>query len=128
MKLQTWTYFKGDSSEEKTDFMQNYKSDGSTVRNTTISFYENPTDATNPPVRLGAAGLSVDSALRHTKLYRNGTEGSDVTTAATMKLQTWTYFKGDSSEEKTDFMQNYKSDGSTVRNTTISFYENPTDA
>ena len=47
LKLQSMSYFKGSVQEEKTDFAQTYSTDGVTVKNTTISYYENNVRATN---------------------------------------------------------------------------------
>ncbi|MGH7198413.1 MAG: hypothetical protein ACREH5_06725, partial [Candidatus Omnitrophota bacterium] len=111
LTLQNITYFQGEVSEEKVDFAQNYLSDGATVRNTQVSFYEGDKRA---------ADATADEALIRTELYRGGAAGSDI--VGSLILQTVTYFFGLVGEEKVDFTQNYRSDGS-VRNTALSFYE-----
>ena len=84
------------------------------VRNTQIAFYQDGPDTGTEPDR--AAGAGVDAGQVWIKQYRDGTPGSDVIGSA-MTLQTWSYFKGVSGEEKLDFTQNYKENGITVRNT-----------
>ena len=124
MRVQNRTYFQGFSGEEKQDFSQNYKTDGSTVRNTTVFFYQVGTVAK----RAGEAG--VDDRLVYTKQFRGGADAlasGDVDTTP-LKLQNMTYFAGTVGEEKQDYSQNYRTDGTTVCHPTFFYYEGSTAA
>jgi len=112
LTLQSKSFFMGAITEEKTDFVQNYSTDGTTVRNTQLFFYKSG-------VRAVSAGA--DDELIRTEQFRKGTADSDATSALT--LQSKSYFMGLITEEKTDYVQNYATDGTSVRNTQIFYYK-----
>ena len=109
--LQSMTYFKGEAGEEKQDFTQSYHSNGIGVRSTTIFYYEK---AGGGDQRAQTAGA--DDAMVRSEQYRLGTAGSSVLDKTLNTLQSMTYFKGTAGEEKQDFSQSYRSDG-TVKST-----------
>src|SRR4029077_4035412 len=109
LRLLSRAYFKGEVSEEKTDFTQNYRAAG-TISQTALSFYVGDKRA---------ADADAQDALIRTDNFRGGKAGSDDVTG--LRLLSRAYFKGEVSEEKTDFTQNYRADG-TISQTALSFY------
>jgi len=108
------THFKNEAGEEVADFSQNYQVDGTTIRSTVISWYD---DGAGGVARAGTAGL--DAALRQQHSFRGGVEGQDTGMGA---LQSINYFVKDVGEEKADFSQSYLGDGTTIRSTTLFYY------
>jgi signal transduction histidine kinase len=93
-----------------------------TVKDTTISFYEDGSDADTLLDRAGSASSGIAAAaLRQQVTYRGGTANSDIITGLSVRQKS--IFLGNLQDEKLDFSQTYKSDGVTVKDTTISFYE-----
>ncbi|MCA9395627.1 MAG: DUF3659 domain-containing protein, partial [Candidatus Omnitrophica bacterium] len=109
--LNSRTEYAGFSGEERIDYIQSFKRDGN-VRTTTIYYYGDG---------LRAVDAEELDGISQTVQYRGGTDGSDL--VDTLAIQTETNYQGGLDEEKVDYIQSYKQDGITVRNTTVYYYK-----
>jgi len=103
------THFKGEVGDEKADYTENFRIDG-TVRSTSVLTYEGPARA---------ADAAVDAAMILSTTYKGAI--SDLDAIVERKLSE-THFKGDVGDEKADYTENFRPD-TTVRSTSVLTYE-----
>src|SRR5207247_1068118 len=92
------TYFFGEKGDEIADYSYNYKSDGTTIKSTSVNFY-------------GATGVRASQALEFDALkYSDSHNTNDIATVSLTNRRSSTYFFGEKGDEIADYSYNYKSD------------------
>src|SRR4029077_8541884 len=104
------SYFVGEKGDEIADYAYNYKSDGITVKSTSVNFY-------------GSSQVRASSAGEFDALTRSDSHNIGLISGVLdSNRRSSSYFVGEKGDEIADYAYNYKSDGTTVKSTSVNFY------